>query len=150
MGSRMGKISAEEMISVGIAQASWQLECGQYEPALIVLQEMQKAAPDNPMVLRGLKNAYLDLAQWQKLQNLLPVLAKHHALTAEELERLEHQVYSALLQQAANNVVDNAADPHAIEDIWQKMPKPLQSDPELLLIYVQYLLTQQKSDKAEN
>lgn len=136
---------SEEVFSIKLVLAAWQLESQQYTQALETLTQLQRLEPSHPVVLRGFKDAYLALQQWEKLKDLLPKLEKYHALDPQDFKNLEHHVYSALLKQtSAQN------SPEEVDGIWEDMPNKLHNDPALLSLYAEYLLTQNKHEKAEN
>lgn len=134
--------NSTEWFPTGIVQASWQLERKQYADALLTLKELQAKAPHHVFVLRGLKEVWYGLGDWNQLLKLIPQLSKYKAMPLDELEGLSTQVYGTLLQQA-----DELAD---IEKIWRIIPKVQHDNSNLLALYVKKLIAVKAFDKAEN
>lgn len=133
-----------DMLAIGIVRAGWQIESKQYQEALHTLNELQLQKPNQPVVLRGLKDVYLALGQWEILRELLPKLRKHQVLETAELEALEQEVYLVLLTEMSK---DN--DSQRLEQIWQEMPHALHRNPLILSMYIKYLIQHNEQEKAE-
>tara|TARA_R110002110_G_scaffold65206_4_gene180015 strand:- start:99266 stop:100501 length:1236 start_codon:yes stop_codon:yes gene_type:complete len=120
-------------IAIGLTQARLQYQQGQYEQSLATVKHLLSLAPHHPHILKLLKNIYLELKDWMQLLTLLPTLRKNKVISAEEESALEKQMFSQLLQEHSKGNGKNA------EDIWQKIPKRLQLDPQIVYPYAQFL-----------
>lgn len=135
--------SPEAEIAVAFSQAQLQIQAHQWELALATLKHLQPLVPQHGYILRLLKRVYIELQDWKSLQELLPTLRKQKVLKNDALESLEQQIYFHLLQDAA---AGNAQD---MQQLWEELPKYLQNDPSLLIIYIDFLRAQNNESKAE-
>jgi HemY protein len=138
------KMTDEQVIPLGIVQASWQLENEQWQSALQTLLQINVLAPKNPLILLGMKRAYVALQQWDALKNLLPKLQKAQMLDGTKFLELQLQIYGVLLEQSAESQHYSA-----LEKQWDAIPKALQEQPQLVSVYVRYLLQLKQTEKAE-
>lgn len=129
-------------MAVEIALAETHLQAGEYQQALAALDHSTRNPGRHPQVLRLLQQAYQGVQDWDKLLELLPQLQKHKVLSAEGFAQLERQVHLQRLQ-LGNTTVEQL---HAS---WQKVPRPLQSDGELVEAYVRNLILRADHAAAE-
>ena len=100
--------------------------------------------PQHTYVLELLQSTYLKLQDWESLRALLPELRKRKVMKPDVLDALEQKVHLQLIQVATKSSVTNA-----VNKAWERIPKSLYTDPELLLNYTNYLLSHNDSAKAE-
>ncbi len=131
-------------IAVGLTQALLQLDHAQLEQALATLRHLQSLVPHHAYVLKLLKNIYLKLEDWQSLLELVPDLRKRKIIKDEQITELEIQAYSALLN--ATTATHNDVEVRAI---WEKIPRGLQKNKQLLTIYCKHLINNQLGTRAE-
>ncbi|MDT8398690.1 MAG: heme biosynthesis HemY N-terminal domain-containing protein [Pseudomonadales bacterium] len=124
-------------------RARLEFRAGRFEQSLSILLELKKKLPANKYILRQIKNIYLQLADWEHLQNLLPELEKQGVLMAEELLDLQRQ---AALFQFARTAPD---DGQALMSIWEALPKNLRSDEQVLLAYLKRLQALESGHEEE-
>lgn len=129
---------AEAGIAVELTQAELKLQSGQYEQAVATLERARRNAGRHPHVLNLLQRAYLGLQDWEQLEALLPDLRKYQVLPADELQALQHKVLVEQLQ--ACMARDEAPGAEALQQCWQRVPKSLREDRELLLAYLAALV----------
>jgi HemY protein len=140
----LGKIKTNGGLSglaLGLTQAKLQLHEHHYEQALATLQQLQQQAPKHKPLLILLKRLYIRLQDWAALETLLPQFEKYHIVTDKKLLALQIQVYLGLLKTA-----QQGSD--AIELVWQRVPKSLRQEPQLLTLYVK-TLAKKDGDEAE-
>jgi len=138
-------------LAVAVNRARLQLAEGQYQDCLATLHRVRTQAPTNVTVLALLRNAYAAVADWSSLELLLPDLHQHKVLTPGELELLEQQVYTQLLNQAGKSRGEaQDIDLKALEEIWVRMPKALHERPALVDTYTRWLLLAGRHDQAES
>lgn len=125
----------EAEVAIGLTQAQLQLDRKQYEQALATLCRLRQLAPNHEYVLRLLQSLYVKLHDWDSVLKLLPALEKRKVLPREEFATFESRIHRELLIQAAD-----AKDVQAILQAWQRIPKKLMRDPELVAIYADCLL----------
>ncbi len=116
-------------VAVGLTQAELQLAHQQYEQALATLTHLRGLSPKHSYVLTLLKRLYVNLGEWERLEELLPELRRRKAVSEAEYQALEIQVYRERM--ASMN-----SDPEALEQLWQRMPKTLRQHPPLMKSYV--------------
>lgn len=136
------KSSADHPIVVGLTQARLQIFNKQWEEAVATLQHLHQLRPKNAFILQLLEQARFELKDWYGIKNLLPALRKRNAFSDEEINILEVKVCSELLLIGRTN--------NTIEIKWNELPGYLQRQPILVFIYVEYLLSSNKPEEAEN
>ena len=132
----------EAKLAIGLTQADLQLSQGQLEQALASLRELSRIAPRHVYVLHLLKKLYERLQSWEDLEQLLPLLRRHHVLQGEALAQFEQRLCLHLLGSAKNT--------EQLQQRWENCPKALRQQPILLQPYVQQLLHFSADDEAEN
>ncbi|MBA4501625.1 heme biosynthesis protein HemY [Marinobacterium marinum] len=125
-------------VTIGLTQATFQLERGQLEPCLANLLNLRRLAPKNSQVLRLLQQVYLRLEDWLALIQLLPELKRQGVINDREMMQLEQQCH---LQRLAQSLATLPADTDEQEKLrvlsrsWQAVPAHLLRDPELITRY---------------
>jgi HemY protein len=137
---------AEAETAVDITRAELQLEAGQYAPAAATLARARAGAARHPRVLELLRRAYQGAGDWQALAKLLPELRKHGALPEGELQALERQAFTALLQQGGERRDGESLE--RLQHCWQQMPAGLKQDPALIRVCAGLLLELGAHDAA--
>lgn len=128
-------------IAVSLTQAELQLADEQLEQALATLIHLRGIAPRHHYVLRLVAQLYERLGEWNQLLELLAELRKYKVLDNEQLSQLEIRTYTALQ--------DNAAGKESLDQVWQKTPKILRQNPQLLLNYATHLHEMNQDPIAE-
>ncbi|WP_428036762.1 heme biosynthesis HemY N-terminal domain-containing protein [Amphritea sp.] len=141
----------EAEITVGINQAQTQLARGQLEPSLATLLSLRKKAPKNTYVMKLLRKVYIQLHDWQALQQLIPELRKNKALKPEKLLQTEQLCYQKLLELSI--ILPDSASPDekrkALAETWHNMPGQLTQDDHLARHYTRLLVSIGAEAKAE-
>ncbi|WAG15237.1 heme biosynthesis protein HemY [Aeromonas hydrophila] len=115
-------------LALTLTQTQLQIEQGQYDTALAMLESVYALNPRHPMVLDQLRQVHLAREDWAALIDLLPVLHKVGKLTPKQEEDL--------LQQASRGRLDAASGAlETLRPIWQELPRKLRQDPDLLAAY---------------
>lgn len=131
-------------IAVGLTQAELQIAHRQMEQALATLTHLRTLAPRHGYVLKMLMRLYERLHDWEHLRDLLPELRKRKVLDAGAAERLEIRLHGELLAQAARG-----GDMEALRDAWNRVPRRLLHNPDLVLVYATQLKTLGDTEVAE-
>lgn len=131
-------------LAIGLTQAKLHIANRQWESAFAVLQNLRQINPRNIMLLKLLQQVYVELHDWDNLKELLPTLRRRKVLSPENFQKLEQRVYLELMQSALK-----AEKFSELEIIWKKMPWHLQYEPTVLIIYIDYLLSHNQTEKAE-
>jgi len=145
------KAEPDAETAVLLAQTQIQLARGQSREALDNLLTLRKLAPRNTQVMLLLKDAYLQLQDWQGLSELLPVLRRHRVLTEEQQLSLEQQCYLIQLEQILSQADEstNESRVKALQAFWQKLPTPATSQEALVSRYAELLGQLDAGSKAE-
>ncbi len=123
-------------IVIGLTQAKLLFNQGQLEQALAILKHLKTLAPKHEVVLKLLERVYIHLGDWQALLALLPSLYKAGVVNREQLLMLEKNTYEEMLK--SFNYRD--AELNALHELWAKIPRKFQKDPNVIACYVKQLL----------
>ncbi|PKQ72054.1 heme biosynthesis protein HemY [Aeromonas sobria] len=115
-------------LALTLTQTQLQIEQGQYDTALAMLESVYALNPRHPMVLDQLRQVHLARKDWSALCDLIPALHKVGKLTPKQEEELLQQAWSGRLQQAASSL-------ETLKAVWQDLPRKLRLEPELLACY---------------
>ena len=115
-------------LALTLTQTQLQIEQGQYDTALAMLESVYALNPRHPMVLDQLRQVHLARQDWSALCDLIPALHKVGKLTPKQEEELLQQAWSGRLQQAASSL-------ETLKAVWQDLPRKLRLEPELLACY---------------
>ncbi len=113
--------------AVLLTQAEFQLDQGQYEPALATLRRIEENTPNHSHALALLGRLYFRLEDWRHLASLLPRLKKHGRLDHETLARWSLRVHTEELRKAA--------DAESLAAAWKAVTKELRDNPDLVETY---------------
>ncbi|MFC0267665.1 heme biosynthesis HemY N-terminal domain-containing protein [Kushneria aurantia] len=130
--------------AVALMQAQLLLDRRQPEQALAILTRLHESMPQHQQVLRLLKQAYLQVHDWEGMRRLLPALERHDLVGNEERVALERTTYLALLEQTAQN-----SNHHRARTLWAEMPDIHKGDVELVLLYASILERNGETSEAE-
>ena len=131
-------------IAIGLTQARLQYQQGQFEQSLATAKHLLNLAPFHPHILKLLKNIYQQLKDWEQLLELLPNLRKHKVISSEEEKTLEKQLYVHII-----NSYQKQSE-KALDIFWHKIPKRLQTDPDIVYPYALQLCQEEKWLEAES
>lgn len=118
-------------IAVGVVQAELQLDADQKEQALATLQHLREMSPKHPYVLQLLQQLYLDMEQWQEVQNVLPDLRKRHVLESSAVKTLSNDTTVKQMQTALSR-----QDWQQMAKLWKQTSAKMRQDEALLTPYV--------------
>ena len=110
-------------LAVSLIRARLLLRQQQFAEAETLLQSLDQAHPQHPVIQQLLKECYLALGHWSQLLALLPQLSKRKQLDADELQRLQQQIYPPLFAERATN-----AGSEGVMALWQELPRALRQD----------------------
>ncbi|MBO0408037.1 heme biosynthesis HemY N-terminal domain-containing protein [Aeromonas hydrophila] len=115
-------------LALTLTQTQLQIEQGQYDTALAMLESVYALNPRHPMVLDQLRLVHLAREDWAALIDLIPVLHKVGKLTPKQEEDLLQQAWRGRLDAASGAL-------ETLRPIWQELPRKLRQDPDLLAAY---------------
>jgi len=131
-------------IGLAAAQAEMQIASGQYAQAAASLDRLRAMAPKNALVLMQLMRLRLQVGDWERLLELLPVLRRQRLIDEERAEGLERRAALGLLQ---SPVLQDGDD---LEAAWARLPKGLREREELIQAYVHRLAECGAASRAES
>ncbi len=115
-------------LALTLTQTQLQIEQGQYDTALAMLESVYALNPRHPMVLDQLRQVHLAREDWAALIDLIPVLHKVGKLTPKQEEDLLHRAWTGRLKAASVAL-------ETLRPVWQDLPRKLRQDPDLLAAY---------------
>ncbi len=130
------KLEPKNELAVAVSQARIYLSDKKYEQCLATLMRLKPQAQANPVILDLLREAYLQLHDWEALAELLPELKSSGLLAGAEFAALEQNTYLALLD-ARLGAAGMQADKLAA--VWQSLPKAQKRNSQLIGLYCTYL-----------
>ncbi len=130
--------------SVGSLRAWFLANSGERMLALTLLQDLQRALPDQPWVLRQLHDNYRALEDWRGLDAILPALERQQVLGTDHLLQAQEFVLAQRLLEAGGQ------GEAALRTCWRRVPKVLRTDASLLTAYIGQLLRLGLEDEAAN
>ena len=128
---------------VGLTRVELLLELGQLRAAADVLEALGSDVAKDAQFLTLKLQAYHGLSDWGKLVTLLPQLKKGKLVTGAELQTLEREVYSGLINAAVTSAQSES------DKLWADCPENLRKDPAILALYVQGLLRRGETAAAD-
>jgi HemY protein len=131
-------------IAVELTQAQLQLAHKQWEQALATLKHLHDLAPKHPYVLKQLAHLYETIEDWSHLVALLPDIARHHALSEEDLSQLTYRAYLGDIQ---SHITQEAWD--TLDTRMAQLPKALKYNAMLIATYSRALMQQNETVRAE-
>jgi HemY protein len=114
---------------------------GQLEQCLAVLEMLRRTALNDEPLLRLLKEVYLELEEWQKLEEILPALFNQGIISAEQREQIEKRILSQQLRDLAgrDEGEDEAALLKKLHKRWKKASSQQKADAAVVSEYAQLL-----------
>ena len=118
--------------------------------ALQILHTIYTKNPRDKALLRLLTDAYYLADDWVSLQKLLRDLKHYKAISEQDLDSLEQDVYCNLLDSFVLDSTRPIAEQRAkLEDIWYLTPKKRHKDPQVIASYAASLGRAQSPDKQQ-
>ena len=132
----------EAEIAIGVTQAELQIASSQTERALATLTNLRTLAPKHDYVTKLLAKVYYQIEEWAQLCELLPELRRKKLFREARLKEIEMRTYLGCMQEAA---LHSSAD---LEKSWSKLSKDYQTNPDLVLRYIELRGADSKQQKA--
>lgn len=127
--------------AVLLTQAELQLDRKQYEQALATLRKIEENTPNQSQAMALLGQLYFRLEDWRALEKLLPRLEKKSRVAETTLIKWSTRVHREHLLQAT--------DGDAVTSSWEKVPRKLRKNSELLAAYAENLMRLGLHEQAE-
>jgi len=135
------KAIPDAKIAIELTQAQLQIANEQWEQALATLNHLHSLEPHHPYVMKLLIKVYLALKDWPNLEKWLPDIRRNKIMNKKDLQRLEYEVYSGILEQAAKH--------KNLESAWNNFPKAIRQTTPIVTHYIRLLIEQKNGDTAE-
>ena len=116
-------------LAIGVTQAELQLAHQQTEQALATLTHLHSIAPRHDFVTMLLARAYFKLEDWSALVKVLPDVRRKKSVKEAKLVEMEVAGYYGVLALSTGSQQD-------FENAWGKIPKTLQTEPRMILLYL--------------
>jgi HemY protein len=126
---------------VELTRARMLMDSGRRADALPILKDLQQRRPGHPQVLGLLARCLRELALWDELQKLLPVLLKKDVLNMDEHFELQIEI--------CGHQVADADDAEALQQAWKALPKAMRREPQVIGIYSERAGELERADLAE-
>ena len=127
-------------------KALLELNSGNLEQSLAILLELRKEQPSNKYLLTLLRDIYLSLSDWEKLDGILPELEKYRLMHEDVINDLHVKVAMARLAKAA----ESSRGVASLDEVWDAIPRKLKKDERLLGSFLDKLLRFGDNDRAVN
>lgn len=127
-------------VAVSLTQADLQFRHGQLEQALATLMHCRTIAPKHPHVLKLLIRIYMELQDWDKLYELLPLSRKNKLFNADEQLSLESNVFIKLLT--------TATEADKVNEYWSNTPKTVRANTFVLEKYIEKIIGYGEDDQV--
>lgn len=122
-------------VVIGLTQAQLQIDQGQYEQALAVLEHLKTLAPKHVLVLKLLERVYIHLGDWQALLALIPGLRKAGIVERQHVAMLEAKTYQEMMRSLNHHEIGLSG----LKTFWQEVPRKFQKDSGVLACYAKQL-----------
>lgn len=137
------KLAPHAELAIGLTQAELEIEHDQLEQANLTLIRLRGITRRHPRVLKLQEKVYVRQGNWQGLHLLLPQLRKAKVLDAEQAEHFEKNLYCEMLRVAGTK------DRAELQRQWNDLPRSARKNPDIVLVYVQQLMTFGEHQEAE-
>lgn len=126
--------------AVGLNQAEFQRDQGQWELCLATLLQLHRQAPRHAQVMRMLVDCYRHLEDWQAILELLGALQKHKVLDDAGLKALQREAWLGRLRSERDSP----------KKLWAGVPRDLRSDAELVAAFALAMADAGEGAQAES
>lgn len=129
-------------LAIGITAARLQMDSGQWEQSLAILTRLQTMEPEHDYILQLMYKVLLQLKDWQRLLDMIPLLKKRKIIDEKECFDLSKRCYMGLYQSVATD--------HDKKYAWQRIPAQWRLDADIVLMYLPLLIAENDMNTAEN
>ena len=121
--------------------AKLQIMDKQWEQALVTLTNLRKQYPSYHHSLQLLKTVYIELNEWDKLNDILPDLARFKLLNTDEIE--------ALAKLTTQHRLTRAVDTSSLYNLWNSCSRLRKKDPNIICSYAKRLIDFKEEKQAQ-
>jgi len=130
------KSNAGSSAGIKNLQAYLELKSGKIDQSLAILLALKREVPDSPGVLLLLKEIYVSIDDWSKLEELMPALEKYRVIDSNE--KFELQKYLALKQ--LNQIAPGTSNAEKLTEVWSSFPRKLKNNEKVVALYSRQLM----------
>lgn len=135
--------------TINYVKAQLHYQSGQLEQSLAVLEELKKNALNDGNLLGLLKEVYVQLDDWQHLEELLPSLEKNKLLDNEDLDRVRKRIFMEKLYALRNDVKSGGSNAmNEMKTLWKKAPVTFHADEKVVSHYADMLIQLDENQDA--
>ena len=135
--------------TINYVKAQLHYQSGQLEQSLAVLEELKKNALNDGNLLGLLKEVYVQLDDWQHLEELLPSLEKNKLLDSEDLDRVRKRIFMEKLYALCNDVKSGSSNALSeMKTLWKKAPVTFHADEKVVSHYADMLIQLDENQDA--
>lgn len=124
-----------------IFSADLRIKSGDFDGAHVILSKLFDESPKNKQVLRLLAVSSLKIRAWEQLELIVPRLKKTKAISSEQLETVQKELYSGFLIDMGNRY-----GKQELLALWSRVPKRVKQYPGVVEAYLQALEELQLDD----
>ena len=115
---------------------------GRRAEAQPVLEELYGRRKNHPQVLELLARCYRELAQWDKLKDLIPALRRADVLDDDAISELQIEI--------AREQLTGTTDAEALEAAWKALPRAMRREAAVVEVYAERAGELERADLAES
>lgn len=135
--------------SPALARVRILLDKSRYKEALQQILPLYSKFKNDPEILLLLTRLYRVSGEWQKLEQLLPDLAKNNVFDKQQLLDCKVMTYCALFRDFSSHTQTGAERLIELNKLWARAKKSLKTEPKVLGQYVTALNALGEPDSAE-
>ena len=137
--------SKKPELASGITEAQLMIENQQLAQAGEKLRRLYRMDPKNTLILKLLKECYLQSEAWEDLAQIMPDVMKYKVVSRSEGVDIERTAFTHILAKAANT----GNDSRALDTAWGEVPGYLRRDKQMLGAYIGYLIEFGETQRPE-
>ena len=136
--------------TINSLKAQLLFKSNQLEQCVAVLQQMKTSSLNDASLLQLLKDVYLKLNDWERLEKLLPALEKNSVIDGEEAELIRIRIFMENLYRISNRRADfsDVEISTQLEKAWKKGPVSYKQDEKIVKHYAEILFKLDQKEQA--
>jgi len=135
-------------LTIQFVKAQLLFKSNQLEQCLAILEQIKNSGSKESGVFRLLKEVYINLQEWQKLDELVPVLEKRKIIDAVDAETIRKRVFvkhldGVIEHSGSESGVDGSVDSTQLDllsKMWKKSPAKYREDEKIVKHYIELLV----------
>jgi HemY protein len=136
--------------TINSLKAQLLFKSNQLEQCVAVLQQMKTSSLNDASLLQLLKDVYLKLNDWERLEKLLPALEKNSVIDGEDVELIRIRIFMENLYRISNRRADfsDVEISKQLEKAWKKGPVSYKQDEKIVKHYAEMLFKLDQKEQA--